>query len=157
MASRGALPGGLWVAVCVVFAAVLPGCLSPEVRRQAVLNEARCERFVELMGRGKTTREEERGFIGANLEAWRALRSALGLEGGRERPRAAGGLLTRVVRLAVSAVPRVWVSVPLLEPRVEVAEGECEAGEEPEARQEREARAAIEDLERLAASGGGEP
>ena len=100
----------------------LAGCMSPEVQRQAILNEARCQRFVDLMQKGQTSRDQERGFILENQRAWAAFRSALGLESavGERRVRERRGLISAVLGIAVSAVPRLWVSIPLLEPRVEV-------------------------------------
>ena len=70
--------GFMFVIGVVVLA--FAGCMSPEVQRQAILNEVRCQRFVDLMQKGQTSRDQERGFILENQRAWAAFRSALGLE-----------------------------------------------------------------------------
>ena len=73
--------GGLWACrAALILVLLLAGCLSPEAKRQALLNEARCERFIDLLRRGSTTREEERRFIVENGRAWTAFRRALGIE-----------------------------------------------------------------------------
>lgn len=59
------------------------GCGGSELRRQAILNEIRAERFVSLIARGETTREEEQQFIAESRRAWAAFRSALGVERGK--------------------------------------------------------------------------
>lgn len=69
------------ILLCAAVALALVGCGVPEtVKTQAVLNEVRTARMVELIGTGGTTREQEQEFIRVEAAAWKTFREALGLQ-----------------------------------------------------------------------------
>lgn len=67
------------IILALLFAALLfSGCVGSGVRKAVTDNSLRCERFVALMGKGETTRDQEQRFIQANGEAWKALAEKIG-------------------------------------------------------------------------------
>ena len=71
-----------YASILIMAFLLLTGCISQEVKNQAVVNEAACLRMVELIEKGETTRENEQEFIRAIAKAWTAFRDALGLRAG---------------------------------------------------------------------------
>lgn len=62
----------------------IAGCgISDTAKRIAVTNEAAAIRFVELLDKGETTRDQEQKYIRAQAGAWTAFRDALGIEKGK--------------------------------------------------------------------------
>lgn len=66
------------IIVLAFLAALASGCVGSGVRKAVTDNSLRCERFVELIKKGETTRDQEQRFIEANGEAWKALAKKIG-------------------------------------------------------------------------------
>jgi ribonuclease D len=119
--NRNVVRGGGLIAVAVFCVAAGSGCaMSAQLQKQAVLNELRCVRFVDLMRRSETTRDQERDFIVENQHAWTAVRAALGADSALEDSETRGGLIPRLGQALIAMVPRVWLSIPYFETRYEL-------------------------------------
>jgi len=58
--------------IFIMLILIFVGCTST-ADKITTRNAARCDRFVELMEEGNTTREQEQDFIKANRKGWHSL------------------------------------------------------------------------------------